>query len=463
MDTCPNITIENNHGHDVKRIIRENPEIVGFQLYEKFRPSNPEAARDDFLSGKVDVPRLALDNLSSEEISTLGRDATEVLRLLLGQDMTIGQNSTLYEAIEYRLSEIALADISRIINDDTADESTKQEALAWFRATNEALYGAPEKEVFSTIAHKKLFPLMSLRCEEGSLAHDLKKDIQGRLGSIEESSYSIYVASDETVHTIQKLITERFGYLIEHVDDEAEYSPEGIAEAMTEVLKKLDSSNELGWSVELVENSSSLAVSAHQKVVEIGAQRKTIMGIDLKGKILHEVGIHAQRSMLAEHAGWVSATYGMDGYLVFEEGAATALEDAFHGKYVEHGDNYYFMAGLAYGQDNHEPRDFSEVFEIMWRINALKKIQAGNDDIDIEEIRKTTYNSVMRIFRGSRMIDKGIVYLKDLAYFKGQELAWSFLDGVKNQDDLQMLFCGKVDLTRADHRDVAKKIKESTP
>jgi hypothetical protein len=65
----------------------------------------------------------------------------------------------------------------------------------------------------------------------------------------------------------------------------------------------------------------------------------------------------------------------------------------------------------------------------------------------------------MRMFRGTTAKDPGIIYLKDLAYFDGQEKAWSVLEQVQTPEDLEFLLMGKLDLTREDHVKIAKDIQ----
>jgi len=60
----------------------------------------------------------------------------------------------------------------------------------------------------------------------------------------------------------------------------------------------------------------------------------------------------------------LSAQCGLAGYLNFEEALGTTLEDALQSVFNNFGVNYQIIAGLAYGLDNHGPRDLREVFEV---------------------------------------------------------------------------------------------------
>lgn len=139
------------------------------------------------------------------------------------------------------------------------------------------------------------------------------------------------------------------------------------------------------------------------------------------------------------------------------------MQDSYNGKFVNHSINYYLIAGLAYGLDNVPKRDFKGVYDIMWRYENLKKVQSGVAATD--EVMKTSkvnaFKSGIRMFKGTDMKTPGAVYLKELAYFQGQESAWSVLAEVRNQDDLDLLYAVKLDLTLSDQLDVAKDIVQT--
>ena len=289
----------------------------------------------------------------------------------------------------------------------------------------------------------------------------LKTELGSLIGTIDESDFTPFSPPEELVARIGELVHQRFDGLVAQVEPNREYNVRDMAEAFEIALEKLGGA-ELGWRVTIVPNSSALAVSAHQKQIEVGENRPTIKGSILAGRILHELGVHTGRSINAEKAGWLSAQYGQDGYLDFEESFATALEDAYHGRFVGHGENYQIIAGLAYGLDNHSSRDFRQVYEVMWRTNALSKIKDGQISQDsLAKVKSSTFTSCMRLFRGTTSQQKGVVYLKDLAYFNGQESVWTILQAIQTQQDFDVLFTGKLDNSRKDHQAIAQHIMTS--
>ena len=442
----------------VEAIVHEFPEVAGLQAYEYFRSSATDQKKA-FINGELTKLDLTYPDLNLDSIQTIKSPMLRGLVTLMPGEKTLKIRS-LYDAVEYRYSELFMMDMARVMNSDAVSTQEREEAEQWFVQANESLYGKPDKDVFSALATKAIVERTFVNAGDSDTVVGLRQELQNLTGQVENSDFVPFKPTDALVNKIGNLVHDRFDYLVSHVDEGAEYNVDEMADALDIALNKMGG-KELGWRVEIVPNSSALSVSAHQKLVEVGVNRTVITGKTLKGRILHEEGVHAGRSIRAEKAGWLSAAYGQDGYLDFEEAFAAALEDAYRYKFTDRGANYQLIAGLAYGYDNHVPRDFYETFEIMWRVNALGKIDDGNvTESIIEKAKSNAFVSCLRLFRGTTGLQKGVVYLKDLAYFNGQESAWSVLKDVETQKDLDLLFAGKLDNSRSDHQAIAKMIVE---
>lgn len=442
---------------EVENAISSNPEIIGFQGYEYLR-SNASELRKGFIHEGLDLHPIYPELDSATYLNT-AEETLETLKILMRRGVKDDPvPAALFSAAEYRYAEMSLIHLAAQLNDPDLPEERKNETLSWFQETNEALYGKPEEDMFHALAGEKITPILEAKYSEGSVEAAIQSELTSLLGEIRETDVEPYRPDSATVERISGLVTERFSEMVDHIDDEEVYGVEDMVGAIEIALEKIGG-KELGWRADIAKNSSALAISSHQRVAEVGEHRKALPGSELKAKMLHEVGVHALRSITAEKAGWLSAAYGQDGYLAFEEALATAMEDAYNGKFVDHGVNYYLIAGLAYGLDGHNPRDFREVHEVMWRMNALSNPNGDNISDDIITKAKTrAFNNCLRMFRGTRTTDKGVIYSKDLAYFAGQELAWGELDKVETQADLDLLLAGKLDITRDDHLDIAKAI-----
>lgn len=440
----------------VEVIVHEHPEVVGLQVYEYFRNSANEQ-KQDFISGKILDLDLSYPDLTLEKIKEIKTPMLQSLVTLMSGEKNL-KNEALYNAIEYRYGELFLMDMSRVMNSDSVTNEEHEEAQQLFVQANEALYGKPIIEIFNALASKTIVERTFIDLSDSDEVRGLKHELHSLIGHVDKTDFESFRPSDQLVARIGELVHERFDELVSHIAPEEEYGVTEMTEAIKISLEKMGG-KELGWKVEIIPNSSALAVSAHQKIVEVGENRPKIKGDVLEGKILHELGVHTGRSIRAEKAGWLSAAYGQEGYLDFEEALATALEDSYHGKFDDHGKNYQLIAGLTYGYDNHSPRNFRETFEVMWRVNAIGKIKEGIiTEKEMTNAKSNAYTSCMRLFRGTTGLQKGVVYLKDLAYFNGQESVWNVLKGVKTQEDFDLLFVGKLNNSKPDHQVIARNI-----
>jgi hypothetical protein len=443
----------------VEVIVQENPEVAGLQAYEYFR-STASDQKPAFISGELVNLDLTYPDLTVETITRVKDPMLDALKTLMPGE-TNRKSESLYTAVEYRYSELFMMDMARRMDDTTLDPEERAEAQQWFVRASESLYGKPDKSVFSGLAAHAIAEKTLGNDSDSVETSQIRDELSGLIGEIDESNFAPFVPSPELVTRIGNLVHERFDSLVEHIDPDQEYDVYGMVQALDTALEKLDG-KKLGWRVAKVPNSSVLAVSAHQKLVEVGENRPTIKGSVLRGKTLHELGVHAGRSINAEKASWLSAEYGQEGYLDFEESFATALEDAYHGKSEEHGEDYQLVAGLGYGLDNHSPRDFRETFEVMWRTKALDKVKDGQiSEKDLDKAKSSAFTSCLRLFRGTTGQQKGVIYLKDMAYSNGQESVWTVLKDVNTQQDLDLLFAGKLDNSKEEHQEIARDIVSS--
>ena len=443
--------------HHIEQLVEQTPEIAGLQAYEYLR-SNVASQKAAFVSRKIDQLDLEYADLTRSALDRIETPIKGALESLMPGE-TSPKKVGVFESIAYRYGELSMLSAAMRMNDVSLSAAEREEAKDWFVLTNEALYDKPEKRVFSALATRHLLPQLAKDVSGLQIASGIQQDLAGLVGEISETDYEQFVPSQAIIDVVHGLVVDRFEPVYSHIATDKLYTAQEMVPAIDEALRKMGGTDK-GWKAVLIADSTALAVSAHQKIVEVGENRTDLEGNDLRGKVLHEVGVHAGRSINAESAGWLSAQYGQDGYLDFEEAFATALEDAYKGIFADHGVNHYLIAGLAYGRDNHEPRDFAQTYEVMWRSNALKA-QESDIDITSDQINKaknSAFTACMRLFRGTTTHDKGVVYLKDLAYFKGQELAWSVLAHTKTQADFDLLLAGKLDLTREDHYAIAEDI-----
>ena len=442
---------------NVERVVQQHPETAGLQAYEYFRNTLSKQG-DAYIAGDVDELDFKYPYLNLEAIEKIKEPMLESLIVLMPGEQNL-KSKSLYSAIEYRYSELFMLDMARVMNDESMPESDRKDAEEQFKISSEALYGKPELEVFSFIASKTIKNDQIISESDSPTIKKLKNELRNLLGEIDESEYVPVSPSSETIELVHGLVIDKFEPVLSHIEIGNFYGVEGMVQAIDTALDKLGG-KDLGWTAVKTPDSNSLAVSAHQKQLQVGENRKEISGKELKHKVIHELGVHGLRSMNAERAAWLSAAYGQEGYLNFEESLGTALEDAYLSKYSSRGETYYLVAGLAYGLDHHEPRNFEETYEIMWRHNLLAKEINDPSEIDITRAKTVAFNSCLRLFRGTTGKQKGVLLLKDLAYFNGQESVWKTLEDIKSKEDFDLLFSGKLDNSKSDQQLIAKLIND---
>ena len=190
-----------------------------------------------------------------------------------------------------------------------------------------------------------------------------------------------------------------------------------------------------------MEDKTALSWESSEMAVIVGGKRAPIKTSDeLFRKVLHEFGVHGQRSVNGLKTklpvlgmGLFTNTPRPD-YLTFEEGLATTVEEMIGDavpKWTVVKLGHYINISLA-----EHGVDFRAVFETAWRYRLLAKLK-NNQEVTEEMISKEqrlAYGACVRIFRGTQpdMVDKKpdvapLTFNKDLAYLEGRVLAMQYL------------------------------------
>ena len=153
---------------------------------------------------------------------------------------------------------------------------------------------------------------------------------------------------------------------------------------------------------------------------------------------------------------------GLANYSDAEEGLAKAFGQAVNGKYEQPGVQYYIGAGLLLGTSG-EPKSFRQTFEILWRRQALLDMEASGQDAMTDEIVDKAKNSLYtRTFRLVRGTNSPVVFLKDLAYFRGSHNAWQYLKSAEGDETaFALMMSGKADPTISNHKRILLETKTS--
>lgn len=222
-----------------------------------------------------------------------------------------------------------------------------------------------------------------------------------------------------------------------------------IVEAFKKALANIGAH---GWSSELIEGSrTAICVMNRKKIVVIPHTRKVTPQEIIK-LIAHEICTHVYRSAAAENSPLQLLRFGLDHYLMTEEGIATINEQLVSGKFKDFsGDDKYFAIGLVHGLDGIK-RDFRATYEVMKEYYFLKFPSK-----DPEHIKEKAWRLCVRIFRGTPPDHKGVCYTKDIIYREGNIKIWQLL--LNDPTFYPHLFLGKYDPTNPKHMTALKGLE----
>ncbi|MBF1023923.1 MAG: DUF1704 domain-containing protein, partial [Candidatus Nanogingivalaceae bacterium] len=400
-------------------------------------------------------------------------------------------NSVFREAIasslKFRMAEmeyVKLLGQLEFLHDEGASLEELGEVQEQARQLGHELYGQPQPEIrdaalnelWNILDSKTYHPTAQALYDD--LAHGfnwqnqvmpamLRAEDRGVRPPRFEDNQALEWAGEQIIEhnaDIQALVQEFWDQKVKECGEEYVCDPADIVEVFQAVIKLRDPDHTSGITVKLVEGKTALSWESPEMAVVVGGKRAPIKTSDeLFRKVLHEFGVHGQRSINGLKTklpvlgmGLFTDTPRPD-YLTFEEGLATTVEEMIGDtvpKWTVTKLGHYINISLA-----EQGADFRTVFETAWRYRLLAKLK-NNQEVTQEMINKEqrmAYGSCVRIFRGTQpdMADSRpgvapLTFNKDLAYLEGRVLAMRHLESLyanQDVDGVTRLFAGKYDPT----------------
>ncbi len=181
----------------------------------------------------------------------------------------------------------------------------------------------------------------------------------------------------------------------------------------------------------VVTNGEGMSTNTKDKQIEIG-RKGNYLAERMKPLFLHEALKHGLRSINGHKLDDMLGK-GLPGNLDVEEGAGIFDEFAFSGIMPQRIYDRYTDTSLALGQLNLPPMNRSEMHKFMVNRRIVRD-QAAGKSVDVGEIKKSTWNAVDRIYRGTLGNDIVGVNTKDIAYYQG---FLKYTDYLKDQIEVQ--------------------------
>lgn len=362
----------------------------------------------------------------------------------------LDQTTSEHREYEYqRLNNFWEAEVGSI----EESEAARQAALQYTLMGSVALQGAvslESKKLWSdryTQANGEIYGLPDA---------DEALDLENGLGSIEDF--------EETAKIFETYMNETYGPVFSAVEAKIagveELAPEQVAQAFEAGLEVLMNDYDLDWidwTIFRDPNKFSPSVNGARKIITIGMARTAIPAEQVPAMFIHEVIIHAQRSLNGAQLD-NQLKLGLPGYLDAEEGLAVFSEYAISGAVPTRVIDRYTDIAYALGQIDGRPHNRAEMLERVIA-RAEQRNQGALDQLMMEE----AHAHVERIYKGSLGDENIGVFTKDVAYYNGFLQVGSYIKGQLEAGysiDTVMTFLlqGKFDPTNQAHLDYIKKL-----
>ncbi len=387
--------------------------------------ANLEVEKLNFLSNKIENPNLLYKDIDPDTLVIRTNRLEELKKDILSTEENTAVKALYLDKITEELERVQLYR-------SVLDKDTEQ-----FFAATARVFGNPKQSIWQEILTRLQTRKNYSEAKTPQLYHLIS---HYRFDHKTTSDEIIRTPEPSDISNLQKGLFALFPFLqLDTKHDELEASQ--IVEIFNQALINIGAE---GWSSELADGSrTAICVLNRKKTVQVPKARK-VNAQELTKLIAHEICTHVYRSTVAEKSPLQLLRFGLDHYLMTEEGIATTNEQILSGKFKDFsGDDKYFAIGLVHGLDGVK-RDFRAVYEIMREYYFLKFPSK-----DPEYIQEKAWNVCVRIFRGTPPAHKGVCYTKDIIYREGNIKIWQLL--IENPAMYPHLFFGKYDPTNLTH------------
>lgn len=312
-------------------------------------------------------------------------------------------------------------------------------AAQQFRQYTEAVFGAPDRDVFNYIVKKMQAELEQSAALVGTPAYERLR---------ERFSNPVFT----TVPSFPVVL-----FTAQETDQGVTNEPLQAGEIKRYIETVLEAHNMPDWQVLLAKRGGRFSVLANQRVISIPSDRalqarrpeRQITRRRLRGLVAHEVLTHARRADAGAKSALRLLGIGLPNYLVGEEGVAALREQMALGVEDYLNQDIYFAIGLAYyldlmrNDDIVSLRPMREVFEILHDYLTVR-YGVGN-----RSAMQGAFNLCRQIYITSPHDSSPMVFTRPLVYLTGNIAVSSQV--VENPDIETYYDLGKFDPTNQGH------------
>jgi len=401
------------------------------KLITNFVPQDAKEQKTAFLAGEVRNPDHTYDKLDAidfderiAQISAVGHD------ILASSELNPKFAGAYEQFIDGYEARTRLMQLAWEYNAAT-DEADKDRLRTEYMRLNIEMYGMPDETTYRSLLQEKLAAIS-------------QKNLTGEAATLRDELFALtgfseggelperFRPSQETIEWVQGIVEGLYGGMLAHVPEGKEtFSVIETQAIFQEIIRDEFGEAAEDWKVD-VESAKSINVKSTEKRIVIPDDRGELSYAQLRGLVVHELGVHMLRAVMGEETDLEPLANGLSDYYDAEEGLGVVMEQALKGKFSEAGIDHYITAGLAY----HDNKDFRDTFEIKWRLAALGSLKDDDlTDAACDKAQSSAYGGTMRMFRGTDELP----WFKDLAYYNGAVNTWHYLEEIRG-DDLRFTF-----------------------
>lgn len=282
-----------------------------------------------------------------------------------------------------------------------------------------------------------------------NIVRDMRAKLQNRytlfdyLGPCESSAKIQVAVTRETFARAKRaLITLSFP----SIDDKQVYVAAQIKSIFTDVLAE----NALGWRAELDATSIHMRVDNRHRTICIPVNMRA-RGHRLKRIVAHEIGVHLRRRINGRSSCLQLLGIGLPGHLAAEEGLGVMAEQILGDQFFDYGGHDKYLAlSIATGIFDGQVKDFRDTCLLLQKYFYARQIRSCSENVARRVSKDRAWRMTWRVFRGGNPSIPGNCLLRDKLYREGNIRMWNFM--AKTEISSELLFAGKYDPSREDHR-----------
>lgn len=420
--------------------LQDQKDLLGadtfFEDYRSFKRPGTAERNQEFIDGVEyvpahDYPALRELHGGASDVARRKREASRAIMELEANKASSELKAPEYELAaayhEKQLRKLLLAEEAKNLH-DSGSSSAQDTARNAFEKYNKELYGEVDRADFSAMMNTEQARVREF-VPKTAEAQRIHQQLLEYFNGIEFGGEEHELMSQEDLAELRRALLERFGDILDAVpetEDSKKHDAEQIANMFRGALS-LRGFTEKGWIVRVEANASVTDTDAKNKEIVLPASLSRTAR-EIRRLMIHEFSVHALRGQNGAETGIAALGTGTANYGDVEEGEGVLFECALEGNFDNasfyRARDRYIVAGLALGVDGGENqdsrRDARQVFELTWRLFAVRFAEDGNiDESVIAKAQAEAMTHVDNAFRSTNFAGRGVIYRKLKMYYEG--------------------------------------------